>query len=203
MKRKGLKINIEVDDSIADLNGRCLTLEESVENITKQQIPNLNLKKNEYVKQNILNETIDDLEKRNNINMGDVKRIVRENLSNSNKQHAKFLEFKKDLENDILPSLNKINDKYIDGKSSSSIITDDLATLAKIGEIKLELSEGITKNREMITKNQDELIRLSNPFAPIPEASSNLKKHLQTLAEYDVDEKENNNMVSDGRSNLD
>ena len=181
------------DSALNELNGRCLNLEETIKNITNQQIPNLKLKKSDYVRHDTLNKIIGNLENREKENLGDVNRIVRENLTNANKQHKQFLDFKIEIERNVTPIVDTVNNNYIKGNSNPTINTDKFVENSKLLETKQELSLMIKKNRDDMFNYINSIVDKSQEGQSNDKRSKhtkeirnmNLKNNLETLASYD------------------
>ena len=191
-----------VSSSLTALNGRCLILEESVRNITEQHIPHLKEQKNKFVKQDTLSKIIGNVEKREKENNEEVKRILRENLSNANNQHKKFLDFKNDYEKNDLRNHDVVN-----GRCSNNLNVEWFVKRDEFVQMKQDLTQRIEKNHNEIlnaiseNKQSDEIN--ANRFKFVPEipkdfeggrevhsfssvnTQKNIRSNLQSLAEYD------------------
>ena len=105
---------INIDKPIADIDLRVtgvqvelLDIQKSLEGSKNQQKSNIPVKPErlEAFKTEMSNSIAD--------KSNELKREIRENLTNANLQHNQFIEFKKEYETHIIPTLNRINEQYM------------------------------------------------------------------------------------------
>lgn len=115
---------IKLDDTMSTLQSRCLIIEEDIGCISKQ-IENVKKRSKSFItddQQLIQNEISRNIEKTTN----ELRREVRENLKNANIQHKQFINFKKEFEAQVMPTLNRINNGHMKNGNSTEPISSTL-----------------------------------------------------------------------------
>lgn len=196
IKDNELKEKNDIDELITELSARCLILETEIEKINKNKLPNLKAKKNEFVSQELLKDTLSEIKTREERNTDEIKRLIRENLTNANIQHKAFIDFKKDYEIEINPIINQRNTDYMIAKPH----TDHNLFVKKesLLQTKQELSTIIAEKNHELLETVKSLIngtsneKINNFDEPtrtqVAGEVNTIKQNLENIAEYHTGE---------------